>query len=147
MAVGLLALALFLLAALIPVSVLGPRGGEWFPLGNMVGVVGETVQRALTGLVGIAALFLPGLLLFGGLRAWEWLSVGWTARLSILRGGLLWIVPVGLGILGQDGEAVVIQWCMRCRQVEVLTLAAYECRRHTHPDPAYDDFPRWWENE
>ena len=106
MAVGLLALALFLLAALIPVSVLGPRGGEWFPLGNMVGVVGETVQRALTGLVGIAAFFLPGLFLFGGLRAWEWLSVGWTARLSILMGGLLLIVPVGLGILGQDGEAV-----------------------------------------
>jgi hypothetical protein len=42
---------------------------------------------------------------------------------------------------------VVIQWCMRCRQVEVLTLAAYECRRHTHPDPAYDNSPRWWENE
>ena len=106
MAAGLLALALFLLAALIPVSVLGPRGGEWFPSGNMVGVVGETVQRLLTGLVGIAAFFLPGLLLFGGLRASEWLSVGWTARLSILMGGLLLIVPAGLGILGQDGEAV-----------------------------------------
>ena len=106
MAVGLLALALFLLAALIPVSVLGPRGGEWFPLGNMVGVVGETVRRVLTGLVGIAAFFLPGLLLLGGLRASELLSVEWTARLSILMGGLLLIVPVGLGILGQDGETV-----------------------------------------
>ena len=87
MAAGLLALALFLLAALIPVSVLGPRGGEWFPSGNMVDVVGKTVQRLLTGLVGIAAFFLPGLLLFGGLRASELLSVGWTARLSILMGG------------------------------------------------------------
>ena len=106
MAVGLLTLALFLFAALIPVSVLGPRGGEWFPTGNMVGVVGETVQRALNTLLGIAAFFLPGLLLLGGLRAWEWLSVGWTARLSILMGGLLLIVPVGLGILGRDGETV-----------------------------------------
>ena len=44
MAAGLLALALFLLAALIPVSVLGSRGVEWFPSGNMVGVVGETVS-------------------------------------------------------------------------------------------------------
>ena len=104
MAVGLLALTLFLLAALIPVSVLGPRGVEWFPSGNMMGVVGATVQRVLNGLVGISAFFLPGLLLFGGLRAWEWLSVGWTARLSILMGGLLLIVPVGLGILGQEGE-------------------------------------------
>ena len=106
MAAGLLALALFLLAALIPVSVLGPRGGEWFPSGNMVGVVGDTVQRVLTTLVGVAAFFLPGLLLFGGLWAGEWLSVGWAARLSILMGGLLLVVPVGLGILGQDPDTV-----------------------------------------
>ena len=106
MAAGLLALALFLLAALIPVSVLGPRGGEWFPSGNMVGVVGEVVRRVLNTLVGVAAFFVPGLLFLGGLRASEWLSVGWTARLSILMGGLLLIVPVGLGILGQDGDTV-----------------------------------------
>ena len=106
MATGLLALALFLLAALIPVSVLGPRGGEWFPSGNMVGVVGEVVRHVLYTLVGVAAFFVPGLLFFGGLRASEWLSVGRTARLSILMGGLLLIVPVGLRILGQDGETV-----------------------------------------
>ena len=106
MAAGLLALALFLLAALIPVSVLGPRGVEWFPSGNMVGVVGETVQRVLTTLVGVAAFFLPGLFLVGGLRAGEWLSVGLAARLSILMGGLLLVVPVGLGILSQDPETV-----------------------------------------
>jgi S-DNA-T family DNA segregation ATPase FtsK/SpoIIIE len=106
MAAGLLALALFLLAALIPVSVLGSRGGEWFPSGNMVGVVGETVQRVLTTLFGVAAFFLPGLLLLGGLRAGDWLSVGWSARLSILVGGLLLVVPVGLGILEQDPVTV-----------------------------------------
>ncbi len=84
MAAGLLALALFLLAALIPVSVFGDRGAEWFPSGNVVGVVGEMVRRVLTGLVGISAFFLPGLLFLGGLRAGEWLSVGWTARLILL---------------------------------------------------------------
>ena len=104
MAAGLLALALFLLAALIPVSVLGSRGVEWFPSGNMVGVVGETVQRVLTTLLGVTAFFLPGLFLLGGLRAGEWLSVGWAARLSILMGGLLLVLPVSLGILGQDSE-------------------------------------------
>jgi S-DNA-T family DNA segregation ATPase FtsK/SpoIIIE len=106
MAAGLLALALFLLAALISISALGPRGAEWFPSGNMMGVVGETVQRVLTTLVGVAAFFLPGLLLVGGLRASDWLSVGWTARLSILMGGLLLVMPVGLGVLGQDLERV-----------------------------------------
>ena len=105
-AAGLLALALFLLAALIPASVLGERGAEWFPAGNMVGVVGEVVRRWLVTVVGISSFFLPGLLLLGGLRASEWLSVGWAWRLSILMGGLVLIVPMGLGILGQEGETV-----------------------------------------
>ena len=103
---GLLALGLFLLAALVPVSVLGPRGVEWFPSGNVMGVVGESVRRALTALVGIAAFFFPGLLLLGGLGASDWISVRWATRLSILMGGLLLIVPIGLGILGQDRETV-----------------------------------------
>ena len=105
-AAGLLALGLFLLAALIPVSVLGTRGVEWFPSGNVMGVVGETVRRVLTTIVGIAAFFIPSLLLLGGLRVSEWLSVRWVTRFSILLGGLLLIVPIGLGILGQDGETV-----------------------------------------
>ena len=105
-AAGLMALALFLLAALIPASVLGARGAEWFPAGNMVGEVGVAVRRWLLNLVGISSFFLPGLLLLGGLRASEWLSVGWAARLSILMGGLVLIVPMGLGILGQEGETV-----------------------------------------
>ena len=101
---GLWALGLFLLLALIPVSVFGLRGAEWFPSGNMMGVVGETVRSVLTTLVGITAFLIPGLLILGALRVSGWLSVGWTARLSILMGGLLLIVPAGLGILGQDVE-------------------------------------------
>ena len=103
---GLWALGLFLLLALIPVSVFGLRGAEWFPSGNMMGVVGETVRSVLTTLVGITAFLIPGLLILGALRVSGWLSVGWTARLSILMGGLLLIVPIGLGILGQDRETV-----------------------------------------
>ena len=44
LAVGLLALALFVLLSLIPVSVLGERGGEWFPAGNAMGRLGGTVR-------------------------------------------------------------------------------------------------------
>jgi S-DNA-T family DNA segregation ATPase FtsK/SpoIIIE len=101
-AVGLLMLGLFLLAALIPVSMPGLRGVE-FPEGNVMGPVGVAVRRVLTGAVGIAAFFLPGLLVLAGLRASESLSVRWTTRLSILLAGLLLIVPIGLGILGRDG--------------------------------------------
>ena len=104
-AVGLLVLGLFLLVALIPVSMPGLRGVE-FPEGNVMGVVGAAIRRVLTGAVGIAAFFLPGLLVLAGLRASESLSVRWTARLSILLAGLLLIVPMGLGILGRDGATV-----------------------------------------
>ena len=104
-AVGLLVLGLFLLVALIPVSMPGLRGVE-FPEGNVMGVVGAAIRRVLTGAVGIAAFFLPGLLVLAGLRASESLSVRWTTRLSILLAGLLLIVPMGLGIRGRDGATV-----------------------------------------
>ncbi|MEE9179008.1 MAG: hypothetical protein V3U46_11325, partial [Acidimicrobiia bacterium] len=105
-ATGLFVLGIFLLVALIPTSVLGSRGAEWFPSGNMMGWVGDAVRRVLTALLGISSIFLSGLLIFGGLRMSEWLSVGWATRLSILMGGLLLIVPFGLGILGRDPQTV-----------------------------------------
>ena len=106
LAAGLLALALFIVAALIPVVVLGPRLTAWFTSGNMMGLVGGTTQRALGGLLGGAAFFVPILLLIAGVRAGDWLSPGWTMRLVILSSGLMLILPVGLQVLGQEQETV-----------------------------------------
>lgn len=53
---------------------------------------------------------------------------------------------VAVRTVSPDGEPVFIQWCMRCRQVEVLTPQAYESRKHSYTDPMYDT-PRWWEKE
>ena len=106
LAAGLLALALFIVAALIPVVALGPRLAAWFPSGNMMGLVGGTTQRALGGLLGGAASFVPILLLIAGVRAGDWLSPGWTIRLAILSSGLMLILPVGLQVLGQKQETV-----------------------------------------
>jgi S-DNA-T family DNA segregation ATPase FtsK/SpoIIIE len=104
MAAGLLALALFFGAALMPVSILGPRGAAWFPSGNMMGLVGGTTERGLTGLLGGSAFFVPILLLVSGLRACDWLSPGWTVRLSVLSLGLMLILPVGLQVTAQGPE-------------------------------------------
>ena len=106
MTAALLALALFFLAALIPVAALGPRVAAWFPSGNMVGLVGGATQRGLNGLLGGAAFFVPILLLISGVRAGGWLSRAWTARLAILSSGLMLILPVGLQVLGQGREMV-----------------------------------------
>jgi S-DNA-T family DNA segregation ATPase FtsK/SpoIIIE len=104
MAAALLALSLFFVAALMPLAALGPRLAEWFPSGNMMGLVGSTTQRALAGLLGGSAFFLPILFLVFGLRAGDWLSQGWTVRLAVLSAGLMLIIPVGLQVLGQGPE-------------------------------------------
>ena len=106
MAAGLLALALFFVAALMPMSILGPRGAAWFPSGNMMGLVGGTTQRGAAGLLGGSAFFVPILLLVAGLRAGDWLSAGWTVRLSALSSGLMLILPVGLQVVAQGPEMV-----------------------------------------
>ena len=106
MAAGLLALALFFVAALMPVSILGSRGAAWFPSGNMMGLVGGTTQRVLAGLLGGSAFFVPILSLIAGLRAGDWLSRGWTVRLGVLSAGLMLILPVGFQVVAQGPEMV-----------------------------------------
>jgi len=99
LAVGLLALALFVLLSLVPVSVLGERGGEWFPSGNSMGVLGGTVRGLLLAFFGTSAFLLPALVVFGGLRVGGWLSQSWVIRLAVLVAGLLIILPIGAWIL------------------------------------------------
>jgi DNA segregation ATPase FtsK/SpoIIIE, S-DNA-T family len=103
LAIGLLALALFLLLALIPVSVFGVGAAEWFPLGNVMGVVGGWVQSATAGMFGGPAFFLPILLLVGGLWSGNWLPPEWAARIGALSTGLLLLLPVGFHVLGWGG--------------------------------------------
>ena len=104
LAAGLLALALFCLAALIPVTVFGPRLAGLFPSGNVMGLVGAATKGGLSGLLGSSAFFVPVLLLLSGLGAGEWLREGWTLRLMVLTAGLTLILPVALQVSGQGVE-------------------------------------------
>ncbi len=106
MAAGFLALAIFILAALIPITLLDPRLTVWFPSGNLMGILGGMTQQILIKLLGGAAFFVPILFLISGLRAGDWMAREWTMRLTILFFGLMLIIPVGLQILGQEYEIV-----------------------------------------
>jgi len=106
MAVGMLAIALFFLLSLLPVSIFGARGGEWFPNGNMLGVVGGTIRGLLVAFVGGSAVLVPALLGIAGLRAGDWLSKEHSLRFALLTSGMLVILPVGVSILtGQPAAA------------------------------------------
>ncbi|MGD2068639.1 MAG: DNA translocase FtsK [Gemmatimonadota bacterium] len=104
-AVGLLALALLVALALLPVSIFGSAGTELFPSGNAVGPLGGAVRGALLAVIGLAAGLVPLLLLFGGLRAGGWGPDEWTGRLALLIGGLVVVLPVGLHVLAPDPGA------------------------------------------
>lgn len=99
LALGLLALALFLLLALIPASVLGLLGEGRFPSGNVMGDVGASLHAILFYVLGIGSFVLPLLLALGGLRAGDWLSPGWTLRLGVLGAGLLFLLPTGIHVI------------------------------------------------
>ena len=120
LAVGLLALALFLLLALLPVSLLGERGAEWFPSGNALGVVGGVLDASLTAFLGAAAFLVPPLIGVAGLRFGEWIEHGRAVRLGVLGVGLLVLVPVGIwvvtasdlyaGWLGAQMGVPLVEW-------------------------------------
>ena len=108
-ALGLLALAIFLLASLVPVGVIGERGATWFPSDNVMGVVGGATRRGLIGFLGGSAFLAPVLVALAGLKVGDWISTGRALRFSLLVGGLMMVLPMGLQVLGR-GEAVVGAW-------------------------------------
>ncbi len=99
LALGLFALALFLVLSLVPVSVLGARGARWFPSGNTIGTVGATVGALLGAFVGGLRYLVPSLFVLAGLRVGGWLPTRWFVRLTGLNVGLLVLLPVGVAVL------------------------------------------------
>jgi DNA segregation ATPase FtsK/SpoIIIE, S-DNA-T family len=97
--VGLLALALFVLLALLPVQLLGESGTRWFPSGNVIGAVGGIFQGGALGLLGVGAVALPFLVGLAGLHLGRWVSAQTLARLAVLGGGLALIVPTFFHLL------------------------------------------------
>ncbi len=105
LALGLLALALFMLLSFVPVSVLGARGAEWFPSGNTMGTVGATLKALLGAFLGYASYLVPLLVILGGLWAGGWLSVQRSVRLFALAMGLLILLPIGAWVVWADAQA------------------------------------------
>ena len=120
LAVALLAVGLFLLLSLLPVDLFGARGEEWFPSGNMMGIVGGTLQGLSTALLGATAYLLPALVVLAALYLGEWVSPGLALRGAVLGAGLLlllptatWVFtagPVGSGWLGRAVGAPLQEW-------------------------------------
>ncbi|MYH49501.1 MAG: DNA translocase FtsK [Gammaproteobacteria bacterium] len=105
LALSLVVLALFLLLALFPVSVLGARAQAWFPSGNAIGLLGARFREAATGALGAAAFALPVLLTLGGLRAGAWTATRTTVRAAILTAGLAVVASCVASLLGSAGGA------------------------------------------
>lgn len=98
LAVGLLALALFVLLSLAPLALLGEAAGEWFPSGNAMGVLGARTRALLHAFFGVGAYLFPVVPVLAGLRVGDWVERGWIVRLSILVTGLMVLLPVGAWI-------------------------------------------------
>jgi S-DNA-T family DNA segregation ATPase FtsK/SpoIIIE len=105
LAVALLALALFVLVALLPVSLMGERGSEWFPSGNAMGVVGAALKALLHTFLGGSAFLVPSLLLWEGLRYGGWMEPDRAIRLGILNSGLLILAPVTTWVVSSEAGA------------------------------------------
>ncbi len=136
LALGLLALALFLTLALVPVSILGERGLEIFPSGNAVGPVGGVIDALLTAALGASAALVPVILLLTALWAGRWAAPVLSGRLAALACGLLLLLPLLFFVHAADpawagalgsllGEPLVdlLGWLGTTLLVAVLVLA------------------------
>ncbi len=103
--VALTAVALFLLLALLPVSMLGAGAVEWFPSGNMMGPTGRLLRRGLDDTFGASMFLAPALFVVAGLKAGGWLPADHANRLVVLDAGLLLLVPMLTWVLGAEQVA------------------------------------------
>jgi S-DNA-T family DNA segregation ATPase FtsK/SpoIIIE len=109
LAVALLAVALFLTLALVPLGLFGiDRAAAWFPSGNMMGVVGGVVHGLLYAFVGLSSVFVPILVGAYGLRVGGWLNRVASMRVLLLCAGLLLILPNAVWIA--SGSAMGAGW-------------------------------------
>src|SRR5690606_24805471 len=98
LAVALLAGALCALLAPLTAGVVGPRAAEWFPSGNMMGMLGGTVDGLLTAFFGGSAYLVPVLIALSGVGLAGWVDRGAAIRGGVLGTGLLVLVPTGVWV-------------------------------------------------
>ena len=103
--VGLIALALLMLLALTPIEVLGALGADWFESGNVMGPLGGLIQRGTVYLFGSAAGLPPFLVGLAGVYFGGWVERERAAKLAVLGGGLLALVPAVAHLASPDGAA------------------------------------------
>jgi len=95
---GLLALALLLALSLFPLDWFG--AGTRFPSHNVVGPVGGWLAATLVGGMGLGAIAIPFLCGIWGLVAFDKLHRQPALRWSLLLGGLAFIAPAAIAVLG-----------------------------------------------
>ncbi|MSR23201.1 MAG: hypothetical protein EXR92_06645, partial [Gemmatimonadetes bacterium] len=98
--VGLIALGLFLLLALVPPGFLGALGDRWFPSGNVMGVVGAVLAGGARYAFGLAAWVFPLFVGMTGLWFWGWILSERAFPLGGLAAGLLVLLPGSAYVLG-----------------------------------------------
>ncbi|SVA93036.1 uncharacterized protein METZ01_LOCUS145890, partial [marine metagenome] len=101
-AIAILLLSLIVLLSLLPVSLLGEQGAQWFPL---MGVAGGAIRGVLAEVFGLSAFLVPALMTVGGLRVGDWLSKEITIRLTLLAAGLLVLAPMIFLFMGSEEAA------------------------------------------
>jgi S-DNA-T family DNA segregation ATPase FtsK/SpoIIIE len=103
--VALLAVAFFLMLALLPASLLGELRAAWFPSGNMMGPAGRLLRSGLEITFGASMFLAPWLFAVGGLKVGGWVEPGRASRLAVLVAGLLLLVPTMVWVIGAEAAA------------------------------------------
>ena len=93
---SLLALGLFTLLSLIPVSFI--PGSAIFATGNIMGVLGRWFANGAFGWLGVGAIVIPFLFVIGGSACFDWLRKETAAQWAALLVGLALLAPAIAGL-------------------------------------------------
>ncbi|HET9949106.1 MAG TPA: DNA translocase FtsK 4TM domain-containing protein, partial [Longimicrobiales bacterium] len=92
--------ALFVLLALLPISLFAGWGAGWLPPENLMGTAGAVLRTLLLYVFGVSAFLTPALIGVVGLSVGGWLERDTALRVSLLLVGVLVLAPMLLWIFG-----------------------------------------------
>lgn len=121
-ALALILLSILLALSLIPVSLLGNAGSQLFQHGNIVGRVGATLATAGWAAFGLASVLTPFFPAAAAAALLGRLDRPRALRLTILFGGLLLLVPMGIYTIARplDGQPGAAGWIGRALGAPLL---------------------------
>ena len=103
--IGLLALSVFTLLSLLPITALGGAARDVFAAGNVMGALGAIFAGGASSAIGIGVILIPVILAVAGAAFFDWIEGARALRVGALALGLAVLLPAFAALFAAESDS------------------------------------------